>query len=146
MRKLPAQKYAVAQSEIKAPEDGVIAQRSIAPGALVSPGVPLFGFVGSSSRWVDANFEETQLSKIHIGLPVKVSVNAIPDRTFDAKVSSMGPNTGAVFSLLPANNASGNFTPVIQRVPVHIAFTNLTAADIELLRVGLSANVTGWLP
>jgi membrane fusion protein (multidrug efflux system) len=126
---------------ITAPGDGVIAKKSVEPGMVVPPGQALFGFVSSAERWVTANFKETQLSRIKIGQKVDVNVDAIRGKTFMGVVDSIGSSTGSTFTLLPPDNSTGNFTKVVQRVPVKIKLINLTAADIDRLAAGLSAVV-----
>ncbi len=128
-------------TKIMAPADGQIAKSSVEVGQLASPGVPLVGFVDSTERWVEANFKETDLSSIHNGAAVDVSVDAIPSRTFDGRVAAMSSATGATFSLLPPDNATGNFTKVVQRVPIRINLPGLSPQAIDELRVGLSATV-----
>lgn len=131
----------LSNTTIKAPTDGFIAKRSAEVGQLAAPGVPLIGFVDSTERWILANFKETEIEDIKIGAPVKVEVDAISGKEFHGKVESMSSATGATFSLLPPDNATGNFTKVVQRIPVKISFENLTADDISLLKTGLSAVV-----
>lgn len=128
-------------TRLVAPTDGFIAKKSVEAGQLASPGVPLIGFVGAGERWVTANFKETEIGDIRLGAAVKVSVDAISGRSFIGKVAAISSATGATFTLLPPDNATGNFTKVVQRVPVKIALENLSAADIELLKAGLSADV-----
>jgi membrane fusion protein (multidrug efflux system) len=128
-------------TKIKAPSNGFIARKSVEVGQLASPGIPLIGFVSSEDRWVTANFKETELSAIKIGAKAEVEVDAISGHTYNGKVISIGAATGATFALLPPDNATGNFTKVVQRVPVKIQIENLTPQDIENLRVGLSAIV-----
>lgn len=129
-------------TEIKAPTNGHIARKSVEPGMVIPPGQPLFGFVESTSRWVIANFKETEITNIEKGKPVKVEVDALPGKEFHGEVESLSPSTGAVFSLLPPDNATGNFTKVVQRVPVKIKLLNLSEQDIIKLQAGLSANVS----
>lgn len=138
----------VAQSElnlentkVKAPTDGFVAKRSVEEGQLASPGVPLIGFVGAEERWVTANFKETEIDVIKIGAKVEVEVDAVNSKKFHGSVESISSATGATFTLLPPDNATGNFTKVVQRVPVKIKLEGLSAEDIDLLRAGLSANV-----
>jgi len=128
-------------TQIKAPSDGFIAKRSAEIGQLASVGVPLLGFVSSESRWVTANFKETELSDIKVGASASVFVDAIPGKTFKGKVAAISPATGSTFTLLPPDNATGNFTKVVQRVPVKIDLEELSEKDVELLRAGLSAIV-----
>lgn len=128
-------------TKIKAPSDGFVARKSVEVGQLASPGVPLIGFVGATERWITANFKETDLGKIKVGSKVDIEVDALADRNFHGTVDSVSSATGATFTLLPPDNATGNFTKVVQRVPVKIKFSDLTDKDIEVLRAGLSALV-----
>lgn len=128
-------------TKIVAPSDGFIAKKSVEVGQLAAPGIPLIGFVDASERWVTANFKETDLASIKPGAKVKVEVDAIGGRNFEGKVQAISSATGATFTLLPPDNATGNFTKVVQRVPVKIGLDNLKEGDAEILRVGLSAFV-----
>lgn len=128
-------------TKIRAPSDGFIAKKSVEVGQLAAPGVPLIGFVDAQERWVTANFKETDLDRIRIGANVKVSVDAVDGRTYRGKVESISSATGATFTLLPPDNATGNFTKVVQRVPVRVHLEDVTDKDLEDLRVGLSADV-----
>jgi len=109
---------------------------------VVPAGQPLLGFVGSGERWVTANFKETQLDNVKPGRKAEVTVDALPGRTFEGEVESLSAGTGSIFTLLPPDNASGNFTKVVQRVPVRIKLPGLTMADILSLQAGLSAVVS----
>lgn len=129
-------------TQIKAPTDGVIAKRSAEVGMLAAVGNPIFGFVSAEERWVTANFKETEIPDIAPGREAKVTVDAIPGQTFKGVVQSLSPSTGATFTLLPPDNATGNFTKVVQRVPVRIKLLDLTPQDVDKLQAGLSANVT----
>ena len=129
-------------TEIKAPSDGKIARKSVEPGMVIPMGQPLFGFVDSSLRWVTANFKETEISHIFAGNPAILEVDALPGKEFEGQVESMSPSTGAIFSLLPPDNSTGNFTKVVQRIPVRIKLLNLSSEDIDRLQAGLSASVT----
>jgi membrane fusion protein (multidrug efflux system) len=135
-------KLNVSYTRILAPEDGRIARKSVEPGQYVPAGQALFGFVSSSERWVVANLKETDLSGVAPGKRAEVEVDAVPGRTFQGAVESISPSTGAVFSLLPPDNATGNFTKVVQRVPVRIKLVELNPEDVDLLHAGLSANVS----
>jgi membrane fusion protein (multidrug efflux system) len=128
-------------TKIKAPSDGFIAKRSVEKGQLASPGVPLLGFVDSEERWVTANFKETEIEGIKPGASVFIDVDAISSKKFKGRVVNISSATGATFTLLPPDNATGNFTKVVQRVPVKIKFEGIDENDIELLKAGLSANV-----
>lgn len=128
-------------TKIKAPADGFIAKKSAEIGQLANPGVPLFGFVDSKERSVVANFKETDVSSIKIGAKVEIDVDAITSKKFEGTVESLSSATGATFTLLPPDNATGNFTKVVQRIPVRIKFEKLSLDDIQMLRAGLSATV-----
>lgn len=138
----------VAQAELNlkntkviAPSDGTIAKRSVEVGQLIAQGVPMLGFVSNDERWVEANFKETELSGVQIDDKAWVTVDAIPGRTFKGHVQSISSATGSTFTLLPPDNASGNFTKVVQWVPVKIVFDHLKESDMTALRSGLSAVV-----
>lgn len=128
-------------TRIVAPSKGFIAKKSVELGQLAAPGVPLFGFVDSGERWVTANFKETEIADVKVGSHVEIEVDAIPGKSYTGKVQSLSSATGATFTLLPPDNATGNFTKVVQRVPVKIIIEKLTEADVEELRAGLSAIV-----
>jgi membrane fusion protein (multidrug efflux system) len=125
--------------QIVAPEDGVVSKRSIAVGTVVAAGQPIAQLVPSQALWVTANFKETQIADMRPGQPVVVDVDAFPDLTLHGRVASFAAATGARFSLLPPDNASGNFTKVVQRVPVKIVLDDIP--DGLPLRPGLSADV-----
>jgi membrane fusion protein (multidrug efflux system) len=129
-------------TQLTAPVDGVIAKRAVEPGMVVPAGQPLLGFVGSGQRWVTANFKETQLELIREGRPAEVTVDALPGRVFKGEVESLSSGTGSIFTLLPPDNSTGNFTKVVQRVPVRIKLPDLSPQDISLLQAGLSAVVS----
>lgn len=131
----------VENTKIRAPVDGFIAKKSADVGQLAAVGVPLVGFVDGIERWVIANFKETELEGVRPGRKVDVAVDAISGRSFIGSVFSLSAATGATFTLLPPDNATGNFTKVVQRVPVRIKLEQLTPTDIESLRAGLSAYV-----
>ncbi|NDG84777.1 MAG: HlyD family secretion protein [Proteobacteria bacterium] len=128
----------LADTQIRAPSDGTIARKTAENGMLASPGTPLLGFVSSDSRWVVANFKETDLGRLKIGQKVDIAVDAVPGKAFKGEIETFYPATGAVFALLPPDNATGNFTKVVQRVPARIKLLGLSKDDIEQLRAGLS--------
>jgi membrane fusion protein (multidrug efflux system) len=134
-------KLNLADTEIKAPADGTIAKKSVELGMMASAGQPVFGFVASDERWATANFKETEMKGISVGKTATIEVDAISGRTFEGVVESISPSTGATFSLLPPDNATGNFTKVVQRVPVRVRLIHLSADDIAFLQAGLSAEV-----
>ncbi len=124
---------------ITAPIAGVVARRSVESGALVQPGQNLMAIVPDSAVWVTANLKETELEDVKVGQPVTFAVDAYPGHEFTGTVQSLSPATGARFALLPPDNATGNFTKVVQRVPVRIAVTNADPA--RPLRPGMSVVV-----
>jgi membrane fusion protein (multidrug efflux system) len=126
---------------IRAPSDGRVGRRTVEPGMYANAGQALVSFVTARQRWVVANFKETQLANMHIGSRADITVDALPNRTFAGVVESVSPSSGAIFSLTPPDNATGNYIKIVQRVPVRIKLEGLTDADLELLQVGLNANV-----
>ena len=104
-----------------APADGILARRWLLQGDVVQPSQSVFTLTMSKNLWVVAFLEETKISEIHIGQNVKFDIDAFPDVRFRGKVFLVGSTTASVFSLIPANNASGNFTKVTQRIPVRIS-------------------------
>lgn len=126
-------------TRIVAPADGTVGERQVRPGQLVSPGTQVMTFV-ENIRWVAANFRETQLTNIKAGDPAEIRVDVYPGQVFKGRVLEIAPASGSQFALLPPDNATGNFTKVIQRVPVKIALDDSTLTS--KLRPGLSAVVT----
>jgi membrane fusion protein (multidrug efflux system) len=125
---------------IKAPFDGVMGNRSVQKGDLVNPGQKLANLVPTKHLYIVANYKETQLPGIAAGAKVHVRVDAIDGEGFDGTVSSVAPASGAVFSMLPPENATGNFTKVVQRIPVRIDVPQ-SVLDSGELRAGLSVVV-----
>jgi membrane fusion protein (multidrug efflux system) len=133
---------AVKRGEIVAPVSGQIARRSVQVGQRLVPGTPVMALVPMENLWVDANFKEVQLENMRIGQPVKVLADVYGSHVeYHGKIIGLGAGTGAAFSLLPAQNATGNWIKVVQRVPVRIA---LDAKELQEhpLRVGLSIRAT----
>jgi len=139
--KLTQAKLNLEYSQIKAPSDGIVAKTSAEIGQLASSGQPLVGFVSSESRWVTANFKETEIKDIKIGRKVDISVDAFPGLDLQGEVENIFPATGATFTLLPPDNSTGNFTKVVQRVPVRIKFVNANQDVFEKVQAGLSVIV-----
>lgn len=133
--------YDLAQTMVRAPADGIVSQAaSFKVGQYVGPGTPLFSLVETGDTWIDANFKETQLTNMKPGQTAEIVVDTYPGRTFEATVKAIGAGTGAEFSLLPAQNATGNWVKVTQRIPVRL---QLADADAKMaLRTGMSATVT----
>jgi membrane fusion protein (multidrug efflux system) len=124
-------------TEIRAPIDGVIGNRSAEPGGYATAGAQLVSIVPARGLWVDANFKEDQLAQMRAGEPVTIIADEAPGQKIRGHVVSLAPATGAIFSVLPAENATGDFTKIVQRVPVRIALDG-DAATLGLLRPGLS--------
>ena len=134
-------KLQIVYSTIKAPANGYIGRKNVEVGNRVSSGQTLMVVV-EPDLWVVANFKETQLARMKIGQPVRVSIDSIPDKIFDGTVNSFSPATGNEFALLPADNSTGNFTKIVQRVPVKIVFNADSVRGYEKrIRAGESAVV-----
>jgi membrane fusion protein, multidrug efflux system len=126
-------------TKIHAPADGIVGERQVRPGQLLSPGAQILTFV-AETKWVEANYRETQLTHMKVGDPAEIRVDTLPGQIFRGKVSQVAPASGSQFALLPPDNATGNFTKVVQRVPVKIVFDDPAAA--EALQPGLSVVTT----
>ncbi len=126
---------------IKAPFDGVIGNRAVQVGDYVQPTQRLASLVPMDAVYIDANFKETQLASLEPGQPVTISVDALPGRTLEGRVASLAPASGSVFSLLPPDNATGNFTKIVQRLPVRI-LVPAAVAEQSVLRPGMSVIVS----
>ncbi|MEA9389076.1 efflux RND transporter periplasmic adaptor subunit [Acerihabitans sp. TG2] len=130
------------RSTMVAPVSGYVAKRSVQVGSRVQPGSALMAVVPLDQIWIDANFKETQLLDMRIGQPVEISADLYGGAvTYHGKVESLGVGTGSAFSLLPAQNASGNWIKIVQRLPVRISL-DPDSLDKFPLRIGLSTNVT----
>jgi membrane fusion protein (multidrug efflux system) len=129
-------------TELRAPMDGIVGNRSAQVGAYATVGSQLISLVPSHGLWIDANFKEDQLARMHAGSPATVQIDLLGGKKFHGHVVSIAPATGAQFSVLPAENATGNFTKIVQRVAVRILLDDENAA-LGALRPGLSvtANV-----
>ncbi|WP_299652510.1 HlyD family secretion protein [uncultured Jannaschia sp.] len=125
---------------LRAASDGIVANMTLEPGDLVAPGARLAALIPDGSLYIEANLKETQLAGVGPGASVEFTLDALPGQTFEGEVASISPATGAVFSLLPADNATGNFTKIVQRVPVRIALPEDALATGQL-RAGLSAEI-----
>ena len=136
--------YNLSMTKVVAPADGIVYQASgFRAGQVVGVGQPLFSFVETGDVWVDANFKETQLGQIRLGQPAEVTLDSDTARPLKAVVDAIGAGTGAEFSLLPAQNATGNWVKVTQRVPVRLRLVQpFDAADGQVLASGLSAEVS----
>ena len=128
-------------TELRAPVDGVIGNRRARTGAYATSASQLLVVVPSHGLWIDANFKEDQLARLRVGQAVDVQADVLPGRRFKGHVASLAPATGAQFSVLPPENATGNFTKIVQRVPVRIRLDGQDG-DLDLLRPGLSVKAT----
>jgi membrane fusion protein, multidrug efflux system len=131
-----------ARATLIAPVDGYVAKRSVQVGQRVQPGAALMAVVPLHGVWVDANFKETQLTGMRIGQPVTIESDVYGGKVeYKGKVQSLGVGTGSAFSLLPAQNATGNWIKIVQRIPVRIVFDDPKQLDQHPLRLGMSLTV-----
>jgi len=128
-------------TKIYAPADGYVAKKSVQTGNQIQPGQPLMAVVSLDDIWVVANYKETQIARIQPGQAVVMQVDSYPGRKFTGKVDSVMAGTGVTFSLFPAENATGNYVKVVQRVPVKIVFDEGADRD-HALRIGMSVEPT----
>ena len=138
---LEVAKLNLSYTELRAPVDGVIGNRRARDGAYATAASQLLVVVPSHGLWIDANFKEDQLARLHVGQAVDVHADVEPGRAFKGHVVSLAPATGAQFSVLPPENATGNFTKIVQRVPVRISLDGVDG-DLGLLRPGLSVKAS----
>jgi membrane fusion protein (multidrug efflux system) len=124
-------------TRIVSPADGMAGQRQVRPGQFVNVGTQVVSVVPLPNIWVIANFKETQMTDVRLGDPARVTVDAFPDLVLTGRVDSWSPGTGSTFALLPPDNATGNFTKVVQRVPVKIVLDPNPALG-TLIRPGMS--------
>jgi membrane fusion protein (multidrug efflux system) len=128
-------------AEIRSPIDGYVGNRAAQVGAYMSLGAYLMTIIPAHGLWVDANFKEDQLARMRAGEPAAIVADVLPDHVFHGHVVSLAPATGAVFSVIPPENATGNFTKIVQRVPVRIALDD-GDATLGQIRPGLSITAT----
>src|SRR6266481_3003858 len=128
-------------TRIVSPADGMVGQRQVRPGQFVNVGTQLITVVPLPNVWVIGNFKETQMTNVRVGQAVRVTVDAFPDVTLEGRVETWSPGTGSTFALLPPDNATGNFTKVVQRVPVKIILEKNPALG-SLVRPGMSVVAT----
>ncbi len=138
---LDAARIQLGYTRIYAPQAGRISKKTVEVGALVQPGTPLMALVPDKPCWVVANYKETQLASVRPGQQADIEVDGLPGRKFKGHVDSLAAATGATFALLPPDNATGNFTKVVQRIPVKIAIEP-GQADADRLRAGMSVVAT----
>ncbi len=135
------QQLKLSYTKIYAPQSGKLGKLNITSGQFVQAGTPLFSIVNDTTYWVVANFKETQIRKFYPGMNVEIALDAYPDSTLYGRLASLSEATGARFSVLPPDNASGNFVKVTQRVPVKINIDSVNRYS-NILRAGLSADVS----
>ncbi|MCB9960893.1 MAG: HlyD family secretion protein [Hyphomonas sp.] len=138
---LEATKIDASRTELRAPFDGVVANKVVAEGQLLNPGQQTMSIVPVSEAYVVANFKETQVERMLPGQKVRLHVDAYPDLKVEGTVDSISPATGGQFSLIPMDTATGNFTKIVQRVPVRVRISN-EALSTGLMRPGLSVEAT----
>jgi len=131
----------VRYTHIVSPADGLVGQRQVHPGQFVNVGSQIIAVVPLPKVWVIANYKETQMTDVRIGQPARVTVDAFPDLVFTGSVDSWAPGTGSTFALLPPDNATGNFTKVVQRIPVKIVL-DYNPIIGTLVRPGMSVVAT----
>jgi membrane fusion protein (multidrug efflux system) len=127
-------------TEVRAPIDGIVTRLKLEPGEWVESGEPAFGLIAVDRVWIEANLKETQLTHVEVNQNVTVELDAYPDQVWQAKVGSISPATGAEFSVLPPQNASGNWVKVVQRLPVRIEIQQKEGQP--KLRAGMTATVS----
>ncbi|MCB8838195.1 HlyD family secretion protein [Aurantimonas sp. VKM B-3413] len=141
LAKLHAAELDLAHTTVTASEPGIVSQTDrLQVGQYVTPATSVMSVIETSDSWVEANYKETELTDMHAGQPVDVAFDTYPDRTFHGTVGSIGAGTGSEFALLPAQNATGNWVKVVQRIPVRIAIAD--DQGMPPLRAGMSASVT----
>lgn len=137
---LSAAELDLAHTIITAPQDGVVTQTArLQTGQYVTPATAVLGLVATANTWIEANYKETDLEHMLDGQPVSVHFDSYPGRSFEGTVNSIGAGTGSEFALIPAQNASGNWVKVVQRVPVRVSLA--ADADLPPIRTGMSATV-----
>jgi len=124
---------------ITSPFSGQTGRKTILEGQQIQPGQPLISIVNEKQKWVIANFKETQVANMHVGQQVEIVVDALPGQEFHGKIEAVSASTGSRFSLLPADNSTGNFVKIIQRIPVKIAFTD---TNMERVKTGMNVSVS----
>ena len=138
---LTAAQINLGYTRIYSPGDGSVGEKQVRPGQLVSPGTQVFTYV-NNIKWIQGNYRETQLTNMKVGDPAEIRIDAYPGQVIHGKVIEIAPASGSQFALLPPDNATGNYTKVVQRVPVKIALNNDDSGLADKLRPGLSVIAT----
>ena len=133
-------KLDLAHAEVRAPVDGIVGLHDLQVGEYINVGQTAMPLVATSPIWVEANFKETELEKMKVGQPATIEVDSYPGVKWKAHVASIAPASGAEFSVLPPQNATGNWVKIVQRIPVRLEIDS-AAADAPQLRAGMSADV-----
>jgi membrane fusion protein (multidrug efflux system) len=133
-------KFDLANASVYAPQDGIVGTHDLQVGEYLNPGQVAMPLVASAPVWIEANFKETDLQRLRVGQAASVKVDTYPGVKWSARVASISPSSGAEFSVLPAQNASGNWVKVVQRIPVRLELT-APNQNAEVLRAGMSAEV-----
>ena len=136
---LAAALVALGYTKISSPGEGTVGERQVRPGQLVSPGTQVISFV-AVTKWIQANYRETQLTNVKVGDPAEIRIDKYPGETIHGKIIEIAPASGSQFALLPPDNATGNFTKVVQRIPVKIVLDDVNLA--AKLQPGLSVTAT----
>jgi membrane fusion protein (multidrug efflux system) len=133
-------RFDLANASVYAPEDGIVGTHDLQVGEYLNPGQVAMPIVATAPVWIEANFKETDLARLRVGQPAQVKVDSYPGVKWNARVASISPSSGAEFSVLPAQNASGNWVKVVQRIPVRLELTT-PGEHAQVLRGGMSAEV-----
>lgn len=127
---------------VTAPADGCVGRRTIEEGQLVTPGQTITTLIPDTRKWVIANFKETQMSRIHTGQTVDISIDALPDKRFHGTVTAISSATGSKYSMIPTDNSAGNFVKIQQRIPVRIDFSKeLSTEDNRRMAAGMMCEI-----
>jgi membrane fusion protein (multidrug efflux system) len=133
-------RFDLANASVYAPEDGIVGTHDLQVGEYLNPGQVAMPLVASAPVWIEANFKETDLARLRVGQSARIKVDTYPGVKWSARVASIAPSSGAEFSVLPAQNASGNWVKVVQRIPVRLELT-APGENAQVLRAGMSAEV-----
>ena len=134
-------KLDLAHAEVRAPVDGIVGMHDLQVGEYINVGQAAMPLVATSTIWVEANFKETELTRMKIGQPATLTVDTYPGVKWKAHVASISPASGGEFSVLPAQNATGNWVKIVQRIPVRLEIDDADRVDAPVLRSGMSAEV-----
>jgi len=133
-------RFDLAQASVYAPEDGIVGTHDLQVGEYLNPGQVAMPIVATAPVWIEANFKETDLARLRVGQAARIKVDTYPGVKWSARVASISPSSGAEFSVLPAQNASGNWVKVVQRIPVRLELVS-PEEHPQVLRAGMSAEV-----